>query len=203
MGLQAQLWTLSGLEVELERDRRTLAKLLEALPADEQETDKGGRVHRKWKMARVVGYLVDKSSPEDLDLDDERARLASQQADRIEMENEVRRGELVDLKVVADELGRAITAFRQKLLAAPSKLAPNVNPEKPNVARDIIEGEVHRILDELVDHFEQAAKSELLEAARETDEDSTAAAEAEDLGVGGSAPAAKQRNVRRARSVPN
>lgn len=201
--MQALLWTLSALEVELDRDRRALAKALEGLAPDEQETDKGGRVHRKWKMAKVVNYLVDRSSPEDLDLDDERAGLAKEQKDRVAMENAVRRGELVDLNVVAEELGRAFTAFRQKMLAAPSKLAPNVNPDKPNVARDIIEGEVHRILDELVTHFEQAADRELLAAAGESGEDTTATAEAQDLGVGGSVPATEQRNVRRTRTVPN
>ena len=52
--MQAQLWTVSGLAVELGRDRRTIAKQLEGLAPDEEETRRGGAVTRRWLLARVI-----------------------------------------------------------------------------------------------------------------------------------------------------
>src|SRR5262249_47996595 len=84
-----------------------------------------------------------------LDLDHERARLAKAQADKTEMENAIRRGEIADLQTIGEEWARLLTAFRARLLASASKLAPHVNPENPNLARDLIEREMHEILSEL------------------------------------------------------
>jgi hypothetical protein len=158
--MQAKLWTISELATELDVDRRTLAKRLEGLDPDESETDKAQREHRRYRLARVFAHLID-GKDGGLKLDDERARLAHEQADRAAMENEVRRGELLDQAQLAPDLERAIVTFRQKLLGAGTKLGPLVNPEKPNAARDLIDAELTRFLAELAEHFERAASAQL------------------------------------------
>ena len=158
--MQAKLWTVSELAVELDVDRRTMAKRLEGLEPDENETDKAGREHRQYLLCRVFGHLVEGDGGK-LKLDDERARLAHEQANRAEMENEVRRGELLDQTQLEPELERAMVTFRQKMLSAGTKLAPLVAPDNPNAARDIINAEVERILTELAEHFDSAAREKL------------------------------------------
>src|SRR4051812_15444829 len=120
--MQAKLWTISELATELGIDRRTMAKRLEGLEPDQNETDGAGRQHRKYLLARVFGHLVE-GEDGGLKLDDERARLAHEQANRAEMENEVRRGELLDAERVGEDIENTFNTFRQKLLSAPTKLA--------------------------------------------------------------------------------
>ena len=57
-----------------------------------------------------------------LDLNAERARLAKQQADKIEMENARLRGELVPVAVVRRYLEGILMAFRSRVLAIPQNL---------------------------------------------------------------------------------
>lgn len=153
--MQAKLWSLNALAVELGRDRRSLARILESLPPDEEETSKSGRVSRRWRMARVVGHLIDGERGVDgegsLDLNQERARLARAQREKTELEVAVTRGELIRRQHMMETLGRALTAFRARLLSAASKLAPLVNAGNPNLARDLIERELNEALSELAD----------------------------------------------------
>lgn len=165
--MQAKLWTISELAIELDVDRRTIAKRLEGLEPDENEKDKAGREHRKYRLARVFAHLVEGEDGA-LKLDDERARLAHEQANRAEMENEVRRGELLDAAVVGTDIESTFNTFRQRLLSAPTKLAPLLNPEKPNAARDLVTAELERILGELHEHLCRAASGELRKDAEES-----------------------------------
>jgi hypothetical protein len=171
MAMQAKLWTISELSVELDVDRRTMAKRLEGLEPEEQETDKGGREHRRYRLAAVFAHLMGGDASA-LSLDEERARLAHEQADRAAMENEVRRGELLDQAEVEPDLERALVTFRQKLLGQGTKLGPLVNPDKPHAARDLIDADNERILTELAQHFDEAASAELRDASEEGGADS-------------------------------
>lgn len=62
-------------------------------------------------------------SKEDLDLTAERARLAKEQADKTEMENEVRRGELVEAESIIEMVGNHIQSVKTKLMALPSQIS--------------------------------------------------------------------------------
>lgn len=96
-----------------------------------------------WRIAQFA-------SPEgSLDLDREKARHAKEQADRLALENAARRGELAEMSEVHKVWSAALSAFRSRMLATPSKLAPSVNPGDPNRARDVIERELTAILAEL------------------------------------------------------
>ncbi len=59
-----------------------------------------------------------------LDLGEERARLAKEQADAKEMENDILRGDLVYIADVADVAEKQFAKVRSKLLSVPTKAAP-------------------------------------------------------------------------------
>ena len=94
----------------------------------------------------------------ELDLAEERARLAKEQADAKEMENARLRGDLVEIGSVAKEFGRQASAVRTRLLAIPSKAAPLViSCKKPAEARAVIEDMIEEALNELVGYNPQTA----------------------------------------------
>lgn len=53
----------------------------------------------------------------------ERARLAKEQADKTALDNAVKRGELVEMAVVAEEWSRYFQAFRGRFVGFPAKVA--------------------------------------------------------------------------------
>jgi len=85
-----------------------------------------------------------------LDLTAERARLAKQQADAKEMENDLTRGELVRFDETVAAWREEFSRARAKLLAMPSKLAPlMVGVKTPAEAQQMIEAVVWEALNEL------------------------------------------------------
>lgn len=97
----------------------------------------------------------------ELDLAEERARLAKEQADAKEMDNEILRGDLVYISDVADQFGKQASAVRTRLLSIPSKAAPLViSCDKPTEARAIIEEMIEEALHELVGYNPQSASEE-------------------------------------------
>jgi phage terminase Nu1 subunit (DNA packaging protein) len=150
----------------------------------------------------VVAELVRRRAPggggeDGLVLDVERARLAKEQADKVAMENAVRRGELSDLNDISKTWGQALANFRSRMLASPSKLAPQANPDNPNIARDVIAAEHERILTELAACDVFAEPVERTTSVPGTADDHPTTAKADDQPVGGSVPAAKRRKQRR------
>jgi|SRR5882672_2113419 len=157
-------------------------------------------------LPTVIEELLRRRVPDqdaELDLEQERARLASEQADKTALENAEHRGELADLDTIAEELGHMLASFRARLLAAPSKLAPLVNPENPNLARDIIAGEHERILAELAAYQPGTGSIEYAGDAAGDPAASATAAPANGKRVGGPAPPAQPRKQRGARSIPH
>ena len=63
----------------------------------------------------------------DLDLGEERARLAKEQADAKEMENAAERGELVYIKDVSSTIEKQLSKVKTKLLGIPTKAAPEAH----------------------------------------------------------------------------
>lgn len=97
----------------------------------------------------------------ELDLGEERARLAKEQADAKEMENAMLRGELVYIDDVAKQFGQQASAVKTRLLAIPSKAAPLViNCTKPVEAREIIEEMIEEALYELVGYNTHSAEED-------------------------------------------
>ena len=67
-----------------------------------------------------------KTDSGELNLTAERARLASAQANKVELDLEHRSGRLVDANEVFAEFSSVITAFRARILAVPVKAAPRI-----------------------------------------------------------------------------
>lgn len=81
----------------------------------------------------------------------ERARKAKAEADRIEFDLGIKRGQYVSVELVKHELEKIIMNCRGKLLAMPRKLAPTLaTAETPNEAEVILTDGVEEILNELV-----------------------------------------------------
>lgn len=102
-------------------DRRTLGKRMEGLEPD----GKKGK-SPAWLMKNVIGKLIENKESEDLDPTQERARKDKEAADRLEMENQVRRNELLERDAVDAAVIGAFSRVRTKLLAVPTKAAPVV-----------------------------------------------------------------------------
>jgi len=89
MALQAQEWTISGLSVELKKDRRILARIIDDANLDPVRVEGRSRYYR---MADVVQAMI---GGEALDLETERALLAQEQTRRLKRENDEAEGELL------------------------------------------------------------------------------------------------------------
>lgn len=141
-------WTLSALAVELGVDRRSLARRLEGLtPAS--ESTRGKRTERLYKLAAVVAHLYERERP-GLDLNDERAKLAVLQQEKLQLEIAELRGELVRVPAVEERWHELLAAVRAKLLALPAKLAIAVAPpDRIQSAQDRAQALVHEALSEL------------------------------------------------------
>lgn len=102
----------------------------------------------------------------ELDLVAERARLAKEQADAKEMENAIERGDLVYIESVAKQIEGQLTKVRTKLLAIPTKYAPELHATA--TAREIqllLEQAITEALNELVGYSQAEAGEEANEEA--------------------------------------
>ncbi len=101
------------------------------------------------KRRHLSGISVGKDG-EVYDLEVERARLAKEQADKTAMENEERRGKLIDAEKAAGWWVQIITNAKTKILAIPTKAAPLVLGCKSLAqAKDVLEKLIHESLTEL------------------------------------------------------
>jgi len=176
MAYVAQLWTLNGLATELGRDRRAIGKaLMGVVPANE------GSGQNRWLMKTVVDAIYEKPG-DALELTEERARLAKEQADKTALDNAQRRGELLEVGVVEAEVTSAFARVRSRLLAIPSKTAPLVSQvETPAEAEAIIRSAVIEALREL----SETDVTSPAEDDEELVEGSNSSAEPLDKSVGG------------------
>lgn len=191
--MQALLWTMSALAVELGKDRRTLAKLLDGLDPDEETTDGAGRVTRKWRMARVFAHLH--GSGEALDGPAERARKDKESADKLALENAERRGELAPIAEIADVIGGHIDRCCTRLDQIPDALGQFCEPRIATIVVPECRRLIHAARSEL------AADMAAIGTAAGRPVDATAEPDGEPVGRRESP--AVERKQRRARSVAN
>jgi hypothetical protein len=119
----------------------------------------------------------------------EKARLAAAQAEKYELDNAQRRGELLPRGEVGQIWSSHVTATRARLLAVPPALAPILSiTMEPGECQDILESAIHEALTDL------ASSQGGGEAVR-------AAAEDGAVGLGGSEPEAVARGKRGAGAV--
>mgnify|MGYP001149524754 CR=1 FL=1 len=100
-------------------------------------------------VARYITYLRKGSS----DLNDERAALTKAKREAAEMENRVRRGELLEAREIEAGLQTALLNIRSRFLALPAKLSGSLAAKGGNQAAifDELKEAVHETLEELSD----------------------------------------------------
>lgn len=85
-------------------------------------------VVREQYIRHLREQAAGRTSEGDLDLTEERARLAKEQADAQEMKNAVMRGELLPIGLVKATWGKVLSEFRTRILGVPSVAAPRILP---------------------------------------------------------------------------
>jgi len=117
-----------------------------------------GRKANQYDTAACVTWLVERErrkvatlpDGEVISLEAERTRLTKEQADKIEMENAVRRGEMVSADHVAALWANVLVNCKTRLLAIPTRAAPLVLGCKTMPqARDVIERFIFEALHDL------------------------------------------------------
>lgn len=97
-----------------------------------------------------------------LSLQDERARLAKEQADAKEMENAIARGELVYISEIVKEFESQLVKARTKLLAVPTKVAAEANAAATvKEVQNIVESAIIEALSELVGYDKEGSSEEV------------------------------------------
>lgn len=100
----------------------------------------------------LVAYYVGKVTGQSDDFDDQRERLAAAQAERVEMENATKRGQLARVDEVVRFVSDHNAAARAKLLSLPAKLSPQlVGIDDPNVIAAAIRADLYAALSELAE----------------------------------------------------
>ena len=98
----------------------------------------------------VIAWYVGRSTPQTLDLTAERARLAKEQADKTALENQEKRGRLVDIQPVRELWVRHISDAKMRLLSIPKKIAaPLANCKTVLQAEAVVEAAIYAALQEL------------------------------------------------------
>ncbi len=110
----------------------------------------------------VQAYLATlETTSEPGEIRKERVRLLQAQTERLERENAVARGELIEIELVGGEVEAAFARCRARLLAVPGNVAAVVIGETdPNVVQNQVMDEVSAALNELAYGAAETAKTE-------------------------------------------
>jgi hypothetical protein len=144
MALQAQKWTISGLATEFGISHRVLGKRLE----DCEPCEIKGR-SKLYKIAGVAPAILKMDKPDDLDLTQERARLAKAQADKTELQLEVENGNLLPVDEVESVWSDVTTAIRAKLLSLPTRISPQLQDLSQPEMESVMQEQIYEALEEL------------------------------------------------------
>lgn len=169
-----------------------------SVPAVDGWIRRGCPVHERTTNGRIKSlHLPDvvrwRESARESDSEDgldpiaERARKDKEHADKLALENQARRGELVDVGEVGALWAKLASETRSRLLSIPTKAAPLViGCARIAQAQDILETEIHDALGAIADVGPGVPASD------------APASETDDQSVGGRKPKAKPGGKRRA-----
>ena len=149
----------------------------------------------------IVAYYVAKITGNGGEFDDQRQRLAAAQAEKVERENAIRRGETADIAEVSRQWNDFTANCRARFLGLPTKLAPQlVNIADPAIIRAALSTEVRAALTELSDY--EPPVEERAEGSNSADgEAAGTSAGVDGQSVGGRGKTSQQRKQRRAGAV--
>ena len=152
--------SLSDCAKHLGIDQAVLSRLIKESILDKQDRGKYDVDAVRLQYLKHIRNLAGNNN-NNLELGAERARLAKEQADAKEMENAVERGDLVYIEKVARQFEQQLTKARNKLLAAPTKVAAEAHAAATvKEVREIIEEAIIEALDELVGYNKETARAE-------------------------------------------
>jgi hypothetical protein len=161
-----ELITVSGLSQKYRMDRRTIQRRLADLEPERTEK-RAGKTVRLYRLRACVPLLLEKNEQQKLAQLME--RLHGARAEKLEIENGLRDGELVDLEAVSFEFQERILVMRTHLLSLPHRVAPliasiNSNPaaseeHKREARRKLIQDEVDYIVADLERPFSWQRKN--------------------------------------------
>lgn len=116
---------------------------------------------RKQYIEHIREQAAGRASSGELNLSEERARLAKEQADAKEMENAIERGDLVYIEHVAKQIENQLTKVRTRLLSVPTKVAPEAHScASVREVQSVIEKAIVEALNELVGYSQDEPSEE-------------------------------------------
>lgn len=141
--MQKETFSVSWLATNLGMDRRTVSRRLESLtPAKSGRTGRGAERRYHLREALEAIFFERKQAEGELDLWQERARLARAQTQRIELEQRVRNRELITLAEARGIYGDRIVRARARLIQVPPAVAalfaPDIAPRVEQACRERI-----------------------------------------------------------------
>lgn len=151
--MQQTLWSISALSLELGIDRRTLAKKLSDVPADEI-TKSGKRDYKKWKLANVINHLFCHTDDDydGISFEEAKRRKIAAEAELAEIQLFKEKGEAISIEVANQLWEKAVTSCRAKLLSIPTEVSPFLATESDEASIQLyIEKSIHEALNELAD----------------------------------------------------
>jgi phage terminase Nu1 subunit (DNA packaging protein) len=136
----------------LEKDRQTLVRALRHV-----SPDAGTASRPLYRLSTVVKALIAHETKPDgrhgkgdeARLAAERARLAREQTEAVALKNAVARGEVIAVAAVKRSAGIIISAFRERCLSIPGKIAASCEMRSRGEIEEIVRAEVYEALDEL------------------------------------------------------
>jgi len=151
MAITRQEWSISALAVELRRDKRTIATIIDeggVQPCRKTKT-------KKWyRLAEVVGAMV---GSEELDLQQEKAKLAVEQTRRIKLQNDIEEGNYASVDELSEALEGACKIISSHLEALPLTLKKR-NPNLTGKDIEIIRKEIAKCRNAAGDAVVESAK---------------------------------------------
>ena len=148
-----------------------------------------------------IAWRLDRELHGGLNLDGERARLARAQAEKSELDLQLRKGSLLERGSVIRDGQALVIAMRARLRALPARLAPELSTQETYPAvRAMIAAGVDEALEEISDEkFASGVAAKTLDLRG--DGDSTATTEVNGKPVGGRASRAVERGEQHSRQM--
>ena len=166
MALMARLLTISGLEQELGKDRRTIGRILEGIPPDGKASGRDA-----WFIKTFLRAFDNSGDGQALDGAAEKARLDRAKANLAELDLAQKEGRLVPASAIEKAWGSIATEIRTRLMSIPASTAPRITGKMSTV-------EIEAIIREQVDEALNAISGAVV-IQEDDDPDS------DELGAGG------------------
>jgi len=154
----SSLMTVNALAELCRKSRRTIkARLADLEPADTGQ--RAGNEVRYYRPHEALPAIYSAANGEQTSLAKERARLAAAQAWRVEAENRLRSGELIERREALRRWDFEARAARAKFMQIPAAVAALVEPDDRQRVGELAESLVRQALAELANFDAREAKT--------------------------------------------